>query len=105
MQKNTFSTESLHNSKPYAQTPTMLLYGAKKIFIICLSLFNFMLQQVLKELLQMDRFSFEKKDVSKVYVELYKTSFSDARMPYFKLDFVKKQYQNIKVKLLKVLIV
>ena len=50
-------------------------------------------------------FIWKKKDVSKVYVELYKTSFSDARMPYFKLDFVKKQYQNIKVKLLKVLIV
>ena len=62
MQKNTFSTESLHNSKPYAQTPTMLLYRAKKYLLyICLLLFIFMLQQVLKELLQMDRFSFEKK--------------------------------------------
>ena len=57
-------------------TPTMLLYRAKKIFIICLLLFIFMLQQVLKELLQMDWFSFEKKlDVSKVMLNCTKRVF------------------------------
>ena len=71
---------------------------SKKIFMICMNygllLFIFMLKNFYK---------WEKNVTSKVYVELYKTCFSDARMPYYlKPDFVKKKSHKIKMKLLKI---